>query len=176
MTALYDPFLAERNHRLKQVRLLALDFDGVLTDNHVYTFADGSEVVRSWRGDGMGLERLRSLGIHLVVISGENNQVVWGRCQKLLIDCVWLGIVNKRERLEFESSTHSIMLSEMAYVGNDVNDLDCLMAVGLPFIVADAHPSLLGKGFYLTEARGGEGAVREVCDLITSVHEALIRV
>ena len=151
--------------KLAAVKLLVLDFDGVLTDNQVYVMQDGSEMVRCYRGDGIGIERLKAAGVRVVVLSGESNPVVQVRCQKLGIPA-YIGVNGEDKRRILFSLVVPCSVSEMAYVGNDLNDLQCLTAVGVPIVTADCEVELLRKGFYRTTRAGGMGAVREVCDLI----------
>jgi len=151
-----------------QVRLVAFDFDGVFTDNHVLVLQDGSEAVRCWRGDGLGLEKLRRLGISAVIISTETNPVVAARASKLGIRCVQ-GVEDKRVALESLAQEMGLAMPQIAFVGNDINDLACLQVAGLPIVVCDAHPDVWGYARYRTRAEGGEGAVREVCDLLEQV-------
>lgn len=156
---------------IRTIRLVAFDFDGVFTDNAVYVFQDGTEAVRCFRGDGMGLEKLRALGVDLVIISTETNPVVSARARKLGIPCVQ-GCKDKRAALDHMAREKGISLAEVAFVGNDVNDLSCLTAVGLPVIVQDAHPDVIPHGRYRTRSPGGRGAVRELCDLFENVLKA----
>ena len=156
---------------IRTIRLVAFDFDGVFTDNAVYVFQDGSEAVRCFRGDGIGLEKLRSLGVDLAIISTETNPVVSTRARKLGILCVQ-GCKDKRAALEDLAREKGISLAEVAFVGNDVNDLPCLTAVGLPVIVQDAQPDVIPYGRYRTTCAGGRGAVRELCDLFESALKA----
>ncbi len=160
------------NYSLEQcirgIRLVAFDFDGVFTTNTVYVFQDGSEAVRCFRGDGIGLQNLRLVGIETVIISTETNPVVSARSRKLEIRCIQ-GCQDKRSALETLVQEHDLSLSQVAFVGNDINDLSCLTCVGLPIIVQDAHSSLIPYARYRTQARGGRGAVREICDLLARV-------
>jgi YrbI family 3-deoxy-D-manno-octulosonate 8-phosphate phosphatase len=149
---------------IRAVRLVAFDFDGVFTDNMVYVFQDGSEAVRCFRGDGIGLHKLKRAGIEIVIISTETNPVVTARSQKLGIRCVQ-GCENKRQTLETIIQEMKISMAQVAFLGNDINDLPCLTCVGLPLVVQDAHPEVIPFARYRTKARGGYGAVREVCDL-----------
>ena len=146
------------------MRLIAFDFDGVFTDNKVYVLQDGSEAVCCFRGDGIGLEKLKRLGIQTVIISTEVNPVVGVRSKKLGIRCVQ-GCANKRAALEVVARELGLSLEQVAFVGNDVNDLTCLLAVGLPIVVRDAHPDVVATASYQTQVAGGQGAVREICDL-----------
>jgi 3-deoxy-D-manno-octulosonate 8-phosphate phosphatase (KDO 8-P phosphatase) len=153
---------------IRRIRLVAFDFDGVFTDNTVYVSEDGHESVRCWRGDGLGLRDLERLGITTVVISTETNAVVQHRSRKLALRC-FSGCENKLSILREVTREMGISLGEVAFVGNDVNDLECLSVVGLPVIVSDAHPSVRHVASYRTKAAGGYGAVREICDLFAAI-------
>lgn len=148
---------------LRGIRFVAFDFDGVFTDDAVYVGQDGLELVRCWRGDGLGLRKLDSLGIRSAILSTEVNPVVGVRARKLKI-AYFQGLDDKRTRLETLAREHNLALREFAYVGNDINDLLCFSAVGIPIAVRNAHADVLGCVRYRTEAAGGYGAVREVCD------------
>ena len=152
------------NEIIGGIRLIAFDFDGVFTDNMVYVFEDGREAVRCFRGDGIGLHRLKKLGIKAVIISTEANPVVSARARKLKIRCIQ-DCQDKRAALEDIAHDQDIGLGEVAFVGNDVNDLPCLECVALPIVVQDAHPDVVSTAYYQTKNPGGHGAVREVCDL-----------
>jgi len=148
-----------------KIRLVAFDFDGVFTDNMVYVMQDGSEAVRCFRGDGIGLQKLKDLDIETIIISTESNPVVSSRARKLKIRCLQ-DCKDKRAALDGVVQEKGISLTEVAFVGNDINDLPCLTSVGLPIVVQDAHHEVIHLALYQTEARGGFGAVREVCDLL----------
>ena len=157
--------------RIRAIRLVAFDFDGVFTDNMVYVLQDGSEAVRCFRGDGIGLRKLERAGIEPVIISTETNPVVSARSHKLRIRCVQ-GCQDKRAALEAIMQEMGISLEQVAFVGNDINDLSCLSSVGVPIVVQDAHPDVVLCAVYQTRACGGHGAVREVCDLFERVLES----
>ena len=159
---------SEVKQLIRGIRLVALDFDGVFTDNTVYVFEDGSEAVRCWRGDGIGLRKLERLGIATAIVSSEPNLVVTARSRKLGIRCVQ-GVEDKQVALEAIAQELGLSLAQVAFVGNDINDLPCLGSVGLPIVVQDAHPDVIPHARYQTRARGGHGAVREVCDLFERV-------
>jgi YrbI family 3-deoxy-D-manno-octulosonate 8-phosphate phosphatase len=154
--------------RIRSIRLVAFDFDGVFTDNAVFVFQDGSEAVRCFRGDGIGLGKLERAGVVTAIISTETNAVVSARSHKLGIRCMQ-DCRDKREALESIVKELGISLAQVAFVGNDVNDLPCLTRVGLPIVVQDAHPDVIPFALYQTKAPGGHGAVREVCDLFEQV-------
>jgi len=148
---------------LDQVRLLVLDFDGVLTDNRVWITEDGSEAVVCSRSDGLGLAMLRARDIESVVLSSETNPVVAARCQKLGISCRQ-GVEDKKATLLALATEHNVDLAQVVYVGNDLNDLDCLQLAGCGVAVADAHPLVLQAADWILSRRGGQGAVRELCE------------
>jgi len=149
---------------IRKIRLVAFDFDGVFTDNMVYVFEDGSEGVRCFRGDGIGLQKLKKLGIETVIISTESNPVVSARARKLKIRCLQ-NCQDKGSALEKITQEKGISLDEVAFVGNDINDQACLKCVGLPIVVKDAHQEVIPLAVYRTKNPGGYGAVREICDL-----------
>jgi N-acylneuraminate cytidylyltransferase len=150
---------------LHDIRLLALDFDGVMTDNRVLTDQDGREAVWANRGDGWGIARVREAGVQVLVISTEENPVVAARCRKLQIEALH-GCADKLLALQEIARQRNLGASEIAYIGNDVNDLDCLRWVGAAFVVADSVPAVRAVARHVTRAPGGHGAVREVCDMI----------
>ena len=157
-----DPILQEA---ILKIRLVAFDFDGVFTDNMVYVLQDGTEAVRCNRSDGIGLQKLKKLGLDTVIISTESNPVVSARARKLNIRCLQ-DCQDKQATLENVAQELGLSLDEIAFIGNDVNDLVCLSKVGLPIVVNDAHADVIPLAAYRTNAFGGHGAVREVCDLI----------
>jgi YrbI family 3-deoxy-D-manno-octulosonate 8-phosphate phosphatase len=124
--------------------------------------------VRCWRGDGLGLARLKQLGVHLAILSTEINPVVTARSRKLGVRCTQ-GLPDKYAALNLLLDELGLTLGETAFVGNDINDLACLTGVGLPIVVQDAHPDVIPHAAYQTVAPGGRGAVREVCDLLAGV-------
>ncbi len=166
-----NPILLEA---IRKIRLVALDFDGVFTDNMVYVLQDGSEAVRCNRSDGIGLQKLKKLGIETVIISTESNPVVSARAQKLKIRC-FQNCEDKRKTLENVAQQFGISLDEVAFVGNDINDQSCLSHVGLPIVVNDAHQDVVSIARYQTRNPGGYGAVREVCDLFERALKQKIR-
>ena len=154
---------------LLRVRFVAFDFDGVFTDDAVYVTQDGVEMVRCWRGDGLGLRKLEQAGIGAAIVSTETNPVVGIRARKMRIACLQ-GLDDKRAGLDSLVTQSGVPLSAFAFVGNDINDLVCFSSVGLSIGVRNAHPDVLDCVQYRTEARGGHGAVREVCDILHRAH------
>jgi 3-deoxy-D-manno-octulosonate 8-phosphate phosphatase (KDO 8-P phosphatase) len=150
---------------LQAVRLAVFDFDGVFTDNSVWVNERGEESVRCCRADGFGLARLREVGVEAVILTTEKVQIAMARARKLEVPCRH-GLGNKLEALREESERAGVPLEQTAYVGNDINDTDCLEAVGLPVVPADAWPEVAGLARWTLERRGGEGCVREFCDAV----------
>ena len=144
---------------------IVFDFDGVHTDDFVYVDQEGVETVRVKRGDGMGIGLLKDAGLTLLILSTEKNPVVQARAKKLGITAI-TGKANKAEALLEWLSTHKLDPSRVAYVGNDVNDKGCLEMVGWPIVVQDAHDDVKLLARLTLESRGGEGAVRELADLV----------
>ncbi len=163
-----EAMTAELVAAIHRIRLIAFDFDGVFTDNTVYVFEDGREAVRCCRADGLGLARLTALKIEPIIISAEVNPVVQARGRKLGVEC-FTGCDDKRATLQAQLDERDLEMSQAAFVGNDVNDLACLEAVGLPIVVQNAHPNVVPYGLYRTACKGGDGAVREVCNLFETV-------
>ncbi len=156
----------------KQIQMVVFDFDGVFTDNRVLVMQDGTEGVFCSRADGFGLAALRSAGVQSLVISKEVNPVVGERCKKLRIPCIQ-GCDNKQEVLTREIRQLGIYPERVAYVGNDINDIECLEIVGLPVCVADAWPPVKELSKIVTKAKGGYGAVREFCDFIVDLKKGI---
>ena len=141
------------------------DFDGVFTDNRVLVHQDGTESIFCDRGDGLGICRLKDAGIPIAVLSTETNPVVHARCAKLGIPC-YQGIKNKYEALQDILNELDVDKEHLVYVGNDVNDLECIQRAGCGVAVADADPVVRAAARILLTRPGGGGAVRELCDLI----------
>ena len=152
---------------LASIRLLVLDFDGVLTDNRVWVTDAGSESVVCSRSDGLGLSLLKDTNIEVLVLSTETNPVVSVRCKKLGIDC-FQGLQDKAAVLEKLVSERGLDMLQVCYVGNDVNDLECLRLAGYGIVVADAHPATFDEADLVLNKKGGQGAVRELCDMLLS--------
>ena len=149
------------------IKLAVFDFDGVFTDNTVWTFGDGKEAVRSWRSDGLGIAKLKDAGVAVWVLSTEPNPIVKVRCKKLAINCL-TGLSDKKRALEKLVKKLSVDFARVMYMGNDINDLECIKLVGFPVAVADGYPEVKRAAKYVTKRPGGFGAVREICDLIVN--------
>lgn len=150
---------------LRDVRFAVFDFDGVFTDNHVWVNGDGAETVRCSRADGFGLRRLEEVGVGSLILSTETAPVVSARSSKLRVECLQ-GVTDKLRVLREEAAVRGVSLEQTAYVGNDVNDVECLRAVGLPVVPADAWPEVRHLARLVLSRNGGDGCVREFCDAV----------
>ena len=149
----------------EEIGALVLDFDGVFTDNKVIVFQDGREAVVCDRSDGWGIGRLKKSGLPMLVLSTEPNPVVTARAAKLDLPCMQ-GIQDKWSALETWLAERSIDPASVVYVGNDDNDLPCMTRVGCAVAPADAYPKVMAVADIVLEHRGGDGAIREICELI----------
>jgi N-acylneuraminate cytidylyltransferase len=163
--SIIDP--AEKRRQFpKGISLLAMDFDGVLTDDRVIVDQNGKESVIANRSDGLGLEKLRKkTNIRFVVISKEVNPVVAMRCQKLNIPFIQ-SIEHKAEALHQFITDNQIESNTVIFIGNDTNDLSVLKEVGFFVAPKNAHPEVLRKADLILSRSGGYGAIRELCDMI----------
>lgn len=150
-----------------ELRLVVFDFDGVMTDNRVWVDEHGIEAVACNRSDGLGLQMLRRLGVDAFVLSTEKNPVVGRRCEKLTLPYEQ-GVADKGARFRQLIAERGLDASQVVYVGNDVNDLECLQIAGCGVAVADAHPEALRAADVVLTHAGGHGAVRELCDRIAA--------
>ncbi|MGA1868174.1 MAG: cytidylyltransferase domain-containing protein [bacterium] len=148
-----------------RIAMLVLDFDGIFTNNKVIVCEDGKEAVVCDRGDGWGISQLKKKRIPLLVLSTEKNPVVKVRCEKLGIECIH-GVDDKLSVLKTLFTERSIHADDVIYVGNDLNDLQCLQEVGCPVVPRDAHRQVRAAARIILSAYGGNGAIREICELI----------
>lgn len=149
----------------EKIAALVLDFDGVFTDDKVIVLQDGREAVTASRSDGWGIGQLKKTGLPILVLSREANPVVQARAAKLGIPCL-NGVEEKWEILSHWLQLQGIDPQQVIYVGNDLNDLPCMQRVGCPVAVADAHPVVRNQARIVLTRNGGNGAIREICDLI----------
>ncbi len=156
---------ADIKEKLKRIKLMVFDFDGVMTDGYVYVNHEGIEFVKCSRKDGLGIKYLREAGIKVFVISTETNKVVSARCKKLNVAC-FQKIQDKLKTLKEIMAKEGLGRDEVAYMADDLNDLEALKHAGVRFSVADAHPNLRKSCHCVTKSKGGHHAVREAIELI----------
>lgn len=168
LTSVVDS-MRRRNEAYKflpdKIEAVIMDFDGVFTDNRVIVFEDGREAVICNRSDSLVMSKLSPLNIRLVVVSSERNSVVKSRCDKLGIHCI-SGVEDKLSTVKGWLLDNKINCENVVYIGNDVNDLECIRFVGCGIAVNDAYPEVKRCAKIVLESPGGMGAVRELIDLI----------
>lgn len=151
----------------ERVDLLVLDFDGVLTDNRVWTDEAGREMVAASRSDSLIMSRVKQAGIEVVILSSETNPVVSARAKKMGVEAIQgVGLQDKAAVLRELLAERRLDASRVAYVGNDINDLPCFELAGWGVAVADALPEVIKAADHVLVKPGGRGAVRELCDLL----------
>jgi YrbI family 3-deoxy-D-manno-octulosonate 8-phosphate phosphatase len=150
---------------LTEIRLVVFDFDGVFSDNRVWTNDRGEEAVACFRGDSQGLRRLDEVGVDYFILTSETNDAVPARAKKIRAECI-RGIEDKLPVLEGELERRGVSLAETAYLGNDVNDAECLAAVGVPVVPSDAWAEVVPLAKIVLTRAGGHGCVREFCDSV----------
>ena len=152
--------------RARKVRLVAMDVDGVLTDAGMYYTERGDELKKFNTRDGMGVARVRAAGLKTAILTGESTQLVVRRGEKLKIDRIFIGVSDKLGCMASLLETLGLTLDQVAYIGDDLNDYELLCHVGLAAAVRDASRLPKSVAHLITEAKGGEGAVRELCEII----------
>ena len=153
---------------MNSIKLLVYDFDGVMTDNKVFVDQYGNEMVQVNRADGLGVSEIRKLGIEQMILSTETNPVVSARAEKLDLFCLQ-GVDNKAQALTEYCNVHQISLSNVAYIGNDINDLDVMKLVGTTFCPEDAHVSIKEFSQFILSSKGGDGVAREIFDKLKQI-------
>ncbi len=149
-----------------RVKLLALDVDGILTDGGLY-YSESGEVSKKFNvKDGKGIQLLKRSGIEVAIISANDSPATNHRARKLGIENCFIGVEDKLVVLINLCKKLNLSLAEVAYMGDDLNDLPVLNAVGFPLTVADAIAENKAVAKYVTKQSGGQGAVREVCNLL----------
>ena len=147
------------------VDLIIFDFDGVFTDNKVILTEDGIESVVCDRRDGLGIDMLRKLNLNMLILTTEINNVVMYRANKLKIP-IEKGCENKEDFLNKYFKINKIKSKNTIYIGNDLNDLKAMRLVGFSVAPADSHNKILAEADLILERKGGDGAVRELAELL----------
>ncbi len=149
------------------IKLVLCDFDGVITDNRVWTDQDGRETVVASRADSMRVKQMREIGIDVMILSSEVNSVVSARAKKMGVEAVHgVGLQDKGRVMREILAEKNIKAEEVVFIGNDWNDLPCFEIAGWAVAVADAYPEVLRAADHVLAKAGGHGTVRELCDLI----------
>ena len=160
-------------NRTSPIKVLVVDVDGTLTDAGMYYGPDGEALKKFNTRDAHGMLRLRDLGVILCVITAETSPSVAARMKKLKIDEYYPGVKDKLPLLQDLVKQWDVSLEDVAYVGDDLGDLECITHVGASFCPADAVPEVLREADYICKNSGGKDAVREVCNLIFEINNSL---
>lgn len=158
--------LSELKDRILKVKVLVMDIDGTLTDSTVWYSKSGEELKRFSLRDGMGIELLHKGGLKTAFLTSENSPIVISRATKLKIGSVMLGSHNKLKSLQEFAKNSNYQLEEIAYCGDDVNDLQAMQIAGFSACPCDAVDAIKDISHYVLKNRGGRGAVREMCEII----------
>jgi len=153
-------------NKLKNIKLLLLDVDGVLTDGGIIYNDNGAETKVFNVKDGLGMRLLMEAGIHLGIITGRRSNALYCRCNDLGINLIYDGVRNKIDVLDEVLDQTGVSAEEVAFIGDDLPDLKLMKTIGLSIAVGDAHKVILDNADMVTSANGGHGAVREVCETI----------
>lgn len=164
--------MSEYQDRLKRVRLLIMDVDGTLTDGAMYYSPRGEELKRFSTRDGMGITLLRRAGIDTAIVTSEQSEIVVKRAEKLRIPHVILGSHDKSSDVRALASRLGIAMDDIAYIGDDVNDLHVMGLVGLAACPSDAVAAIRNTAHVVCTFPGGNGAVRELCEAILMAQDA----
>ena len=166
MTMLWNIEANDIELRTKEIKLLCLDVDGVMTDGRLYFSNTGDEMKAFNTQDGQGIRLLQSGGIQIAIISGRKSELVARRARDLGIQLVYQGRVDKMVALEQLCKKNQFSPAQIAYLGDDLPDIQVIKQVALGLAVSNAHPAVKSVAHGITENAGGFGAVREVCDFL----------
>ncbi len=163
-----------RQEVLKDIKMVLTDCDGCLTDAGMYYSEHGDELKKFNTRDGMGFKLLRQGGILTGIITSENVDLVSRRADKLQLDILKMGAADKLSIVKELCGEYQIGLEQVAYVGDDINDLEVITHVGFGCSVASGMECVKEKASYVTTAKGGEGAIREVAELILDAQGKIV--
>lgn len=157
--------------KLKAIKLIIYDVDGVMTDNRIIIGDHPEDELKHFNvKDGLGIKLLKKLGIYQVILTGKQSKIVDKRFSHLEVDAIFQGKQNKIDTFNAIISKFQINAENCLMVGDDLPDLPIFKRAGVSITVQDGHPWILEHADYITKAKGGKGAVREVCDLILTAH------
>lgn len=152
--------------RFRNVHLLGLDVDGVLTDGRLFYGPDNAEFKAFHVLDGSAMKRLIAFGVPIAIVTGRTSEAVARRASELGVAYLYAGVADKLATIEELAARSGVALANIAYVGDDLVDLAVFGHVGVSVGVPNAHPEVIRRADYVTSNPGGFGAVREICDLV----------
>ncbi|HPD33142.1 MAG TPA: HAD-IIIA family hydrolase [Candidatus Kapabacteria bacterium] len=154
------------SEKLSKIKLFAMDVDGTLTDSAMFYSEKGEVLKRFSTRDGMGITLLHKFGIKTAILTSENTEIVSQRAKKLNIEDVILGTKSKDEDIKRLGDKYHLKLDELAYIGDDINDIPVLKIVGFSACPQDASEFVKNIVDYICNHNGGNGAVREIAEMI----------
>lgn len=158
--------MTEEISSLKHIKLFVYDFDGVMTDNTFILDEKGNEQVSLNRSDGLAVAEIKKRGYKQIILSTENSEIITLRARKLAINC-FIGIDNKLLALKEYLNSEMLEFTEIAYVGNDINDLEAMSHAKVRICPNDAEDSIKEISNIILERNGGKGVIREIFSLLT---------
>jgi len=156
--------------KINKIKLILTDVDGVLTDAGMYYTESGDEFKKFNTRDGMGVKLLKEKGFMVGIVTTENSSIVDRRAKKLNIDMVYKGVEDKRKVFKEIMKQYNLMENEIAYIGEDINDLDIVKLSGFSATVSDGMDIVKKNVDYICKKKGGEGAFREFAELFLCLH------
>ncbi len=163
--------MTEDKKRASTVKMIVMDVDGTLTDGSIFVLPDGEEVKAYNVKDGLGILLAQLAGIKTAIITGKTSKSLEMRAKKLRIDELHQGVLDKKPVLDAILKKHHLTAEEVAYIGDDIGDLEVIRSVGLAAAVADAHPAIKKHCHFICRQSGGRGAVRELIEFILESQE-----
>jgi 3-deoxy-D-manno-octulosonate 8-phosphate phosphatase (KDO 8-P phosphatase) len=173
LDSLYGKVAPSVWQKAQRIKLFVCDIDGVFSDGRIYLGNNGEELKAFHTKDGYGIKALGASGVDVAVITGRKSTIVQTRMTALNVKHIVQGEENKLPALKAMIASLQLTPEQVAYIGDDMPDFDCLNYVGFSIAVNDAHPAILNLCNYTTYIRGGFGAVRETCDLIMQSQNTL---
>ena len=152
--------------KLKKIRLVITDVDGVLTDGGIFYSKNGEFLKKFNTRDSMGMELLLNCGIKTVMLTRENSEIVKKRAKKIKIAKLYSGVADKKSILPKILKNYNVRIDEIAYIGDDINDLEIMRSIGFAATPNDGNTEVKKISNYICKMKGGEGAFREIADLI----------
>ncbi len=163
--------MADQRKRALPIKMILMDVDGTLTDGTLFVLPDGEEVKSYNVRDGLGILLAHLAGLKTGIITGKTSRALEKRAAKLQVDELHQGVLDKKKALEAILERHRLRSEEVAYIGDDLGDLEVIRSVGLAAAVADAHPLVKEHSHFVCQREGGKGAVREFIEFILESQE-----
>lgn len=171
--SLYGPINSNIIYRLGKVKLIAFDVDGVFSNGSIYMGNNGEELKAFNTLDGYGIKSMLSIGIQVAIVTGRDSKIVENRMSALGVSLIIQGQEDKREALKRLKEHFGLKKEHVVSMGDDMPDLGMFVESGMGISVPNGHPHIKKQAEYVTRTKGGEGAVRELCDLVLLAHNKL---